>query len=331
MSAAIATKREQSVRKANHLIQKSRHQLSVAEQKAILYICSMIKPTDESLEYEIEIADYIKVCGMVNSGTNYEDVKNTLKLLRDKSWYLPPDENGDEVLVGWLAKARTNKKTGLAKIVIDEDLKPFLLNVSERFTQYQLINILGLTSSYAIHLYEVLKSREWVGHWIVSVDDFKHQFIINKIKTYDKWAQVKRKVIDVAVNQINNHTDLNVEYLDNGIQGRKTTQIAFRIQSKSDREFQEVKKQLHDILDNYSSLEEEKADKNLWQWANKAKKKEKTGKENIPISSRKSRIVEPIPEWYIRMKNEESESNIDVDFNRSEPPEGQTTIFDEFE
>ena len=63
----ILTKKEYFVVKGNELIQKSRFELSLQEQKTIAYICSMIKPINTldringvpfQLEYEFNIRDY---------------------------------------------------------------------------------------------------------------------------------------------------------------------------------------------------------------------------------------------------------------------------------
>ena len=113
----IYTKREYYVVKANELVQKSRFELSLTEQKTIAFICSMIKPISTSeqsnelyqLEYDFNIRDYCKVCGIdYDNGNNYAEVKATLKSLRDRSMWLTL-ENGSETLVGWLAKVTTNK------------------------------------------------------------------------------------------------------------------------------------------------------------------------------------------------------------------------------
>ena len=77
--------------KSNDLIQRNRFELSLPEQKTVAYICSMIQPmqTEESgfqLEYEFKIREYCKICGIdYDNGKNYQDVKATLKKLRDKS------------------------------------------------------------------------------------------------------------------------------------------------------------------------------------------------------------------------------------------------------
>ena len=56
--------RSYKIVKSNDLIQKSRFQLSLQEQKIILYLISKIKPTDmEFNEYTFEIYDFLKSVG----------------------------------------------------------------------------------------------------------------------------------------------------------------------------------------------------------------------------------------------------------------------------
>ena len=116
----IATKREYLVVKGNELIQNNRFELSLPEQKTVAFICSMIKPIEAidrakgvpfQLEYDFNIRDYCKVCGIdYDAGKNYADVKATLKKLSDRSMWVTFEENPDEeVLCRWLSKVRTNK------------------------------------------------------------------------------------------------------------------------------------------------------------------------------------------------------------------------------
>lgn len=101
--------------KSNDLIQRNRFELSLPEQKTVAYICSMIQPiqTEESgfqLEYEFKIREYCKICGIdYDNGKNYQDVKATLKKLRDKSmWLTLPD--GQKQQLDGLLKLQPIKK-----------------------------------------------------------------------------------------------------------------------------------------------------------------------------------------------------------------------------
>ena len=98
--------REYKIIKSNDLIQKSRFQLSVQEQKIILYIISKIKPNDKDLSLQdIKITEFCKICGIdYDNGKNYKNVKDTIKTLADKSLWLTLD-NGYDVLLRWITTA----------------------------------------------------------------------------------------------------------------------------------------------------------------------------------------------------------------------------------
>ena len=55
-------------------------------------------------------------------------------------------ENGSETLVGWLSRVTVNKKSGIVQIRLDDILVPFLFDLKQRFTEYRLIQILGMKS-----------------------------------------------------------------------------------------------------------------------------------------------------------------------------------------
>ena len=73
--------KDQRVVKSNDLIQKSRFDLSLQEQKIILYLISQITPYDEEFKlYEFSIQDFCNICGIDHtSGGNYADLKKAVK------------------------------------------------------------------------------------------------------------------------------------------------------------------------------------------------------------------------------------------------------------
>jgi plasmid replication initiation protein len=254
----ILKAREYTVSKSNQIVQKSRYDFSVAEQRTIAYICSKIKPIEAidrakgvpfQLEYEFNILDYCRTCGIQDNGRQYEDVKATLKSLSDKSMWLK-QEDGSEVLVRWLAKARTNKRSGKATIKIDEDLAPYLFDLQSKFLSYGLKNILNMKSQYSIRLYELLKSyydmkigqtdhRDKIekGHnpkkisWTFEVEELKKLLMVENVKSYSNYAEFKRKVLEVARKEINELTDISI-YFEPITKGRKTIKIKIDVVAK---------------------------------------------------------------------------------------------------
>lgn len=234
----IAKKREYLVVKGNELIQQNRFELSLQEQKTVAFICSMIKPVDKAngvpfqLEYEFNIRDYCKVCGIdYDNGKNYADVKEVLKHLRDRSMWLTL-ENGSETLVGWLAKVTTNKRSGIAKIKLDEDLVPYLFDLGQKFTQYQLYNILAMKSAFSVRLYELLKSYAYQKSKTFDIDELKRLLMVENVKSYINFKDFRKYVLEKAQKEINELTDININF-EPITKGRKVIKVKFRIDVKN--------------------------------------------------------------------------------------------------
>lgn len=252
-NSLVAQDRNYTVVKSNTLVLNSRYQYSVNQQKMIAYICSKIKPvTDFSnnqyqLEYEFEIADYIRLMGIQSKGEAYDNIKATLKSLRDKSFWLElPD--GSETTVSWVNKATTNKHSGLAKYRLDEDLVPYLFELKEKYLSYGLINILNFKSKYSIRLYEMLKAyydmkRSHYGQkryetpvveWTLDLDGLKHMLMLNTDEEPGKlsrYPDFRRKVLEIAQEEINTLSDMQFNF-EPITKGRKTVKVKFIIKFK---------------------------------------------------------------------------------------------------
>ena len=223
--------RSYKIVKANELIQKSRFNLQLQEQKIILYLISKIKPEDMELkEQTFEIRDFCKVCGLdADNGTNYRYIKQTLKDLRDKSIWITLDD-GSETTLAWIDKVIMNKYSGAVTIKIDDMMKPYLLHLKERYTQYELLYTLAMKSQYSLRLYELLKSYEYQRTKIFDIENLK---ILLSAENYKRFPDFKRKVLDISMREINNLSDLTVTY-DIIKESRRYAKIEFTMQVKKE-------------------------------------------------------------------------------------------------
>lgn len=60
--------------------------------------------------------------------------------------------------IPWVSKCEYQADVGVA-IKLNDELKPLLLNLKERYTQYTLDNILTMKSVYAIRIFELLQKE----------------------------------------------------------------------------------------------------------------------------------------------------------------------------
>lgn len=104
-----------------------------------------------------------------------------------------------EVLCRWLSKVWTNKRSGIAKIRIDEDLAPYLFDLKEKLTQYQLYNVLAMKSAFSVHMYKLLKSYAFQKYKVFDLDELKRLLMINNVKSYTRFEPITkgRKVVKI--------------------------------------------------------------------------------------------------------------------------------------
>lgn len=229
----LADKRYSTVTKANELIQKSRYSLSLQQQKIILYLISQLNPyAKEFKKSKFKIQEFCKVCGIdYQSGKNYATLKEQIKRIADKSCWIKL-ENGKETLLRWIEKPYIDEDSGTIEIVFDNDMKPFLLQLCENYTQYELGYLILFKSKYSIRLFELLESYHY--HKLeplqkeISVDDLKKYLDCEK---YKQFKDFNLRALSPAVAEINKYTMYNLEY-EYIKESRKIVAIKFTVTHK---------------------------------------------------------------------------------------------------
>ncbi len=217
--------------KSNKLIQQSRFSLSTQQQKILLYIISQIEPFDTEFKtYKFKITEFCAVCGIEPKGDIYAMLKRQIKDISDKSLWIET-EKGRETLVRCIEKPYIDKKSGTVELKLDEDMKPYLLQLKEKFTEYELIYTLNFKSKYSIRLYEYLKSIHFDKQ-----EEYTIKLPINSFQkmldsNYTDFKDFHTRVLKPAHKEINLYSDLNFDY-ELLKSGRKVSDIKIIISTK---------------------------------------------------------------------------------------------------
>lgn len=270
----VRSDRNMEVYKRSDMLQKGRHELTLQEQRCVLYAISKIKPDDTVFqEYKFEIRDFYRMCGLQNE--SYTDLKAILKGLSDKSWWVETAPN-EESTVRWFQKVRTNKKSGTVTIRFDDDMMPYLLELSkqnEYYTHYQLKYILPMKSQYAIRLYELLKSYQLNNYsWFFDIDDLKKKL---NCENYVRFPDFRRWAIEPAVAEINDFSDIKIAW-EPIKEGRKVVRMVFYMVEKNGNDLLEAEKAGNDQIEGQIELEDI-----LAEYEARSKVKEEFFKENL--------------------------------------------------
>lgn len=245
-SLAASKKRQHTVAKANDLIQQSRFSMTVQQSKIILYMISQIRPDDTGKEtYAFSVSEFCRACNIdYDNGKNLSNVKRALKSVASICvWIEQPDER--DVLLHWLNKVVLDRRTNTFEISFSTDMLPYLYDLKTRYTSYALSNVLAMESKYGIRLYELLKSYQHTYDGEVTFD-------LNELKeridatTYKRYPDFKRRVLDIATQDINEYSDINVEYKafsENGGRGIDTINFKIKEPEGLDKEIRIIRRE----------------------------------------------------------------------------------------
>lgn len=119
-----------------------------------------IKPEDDDLKsYLISIPDLAKLL-KISSANIYRDIDEITDDILKNHVAIKDPIKGRFIKIQWVSACAYEKGIGLA-IKINPLLKPFLLNLQDHYTQYQLEEVLAMKSVYAIRIYELLQKEKW--------------------------------------------------------------------------------------------------------------------------------------------------------------------------
>lgn len=203
------------VRKSNTAVQKARYSLTLRQQKLLCYLITLLKEDDTpDTEKTFDILDYYTFMGVTKQ--DYSKIKKDIQTIANCSWWKVDSKGKVEkgVLFRFIdGKPRyiIDNNRGTAKIIFqwDSDMLPHLQDLKKEYTQYKIWYIMTLKSEYSLRLYELLKSVENKTFWQFSIEQLKSLLMCD---SYTQFSDFRKRVIDRAVTEINNKTDINVSY-----------------------------------------------------------------------------------------------------------------------
>lgn len=213
------------VTKSNILIE-STYKLSLQEQRILLIMASKVQPNDETLKtYRFRAKDFIEIVGNKKGTGFYSYLKEIVNGLQTK--ILTIKEKGRQRNYNWVITSIYEENEGYITLQFHPSLKYLFLELKEKFTSYQLENVVRLNSVYSIRIYELLKQYERLRKRELTLEELRHFLAIEPTK-YKQYGHFKSKVLAVAQKEVNNKTDIHFEFVEIKT-GRKVTSIEFII------------------------------------------------------------------------------------------------------
>ena len=228
--------KKQLVTKDNSLIGAS-YSLGVVEQR-LIFLAIIEAREQKSLIaagglLRIYAQSYAKQFD-VEKNTSYEAMKRAVEGLYEAGFtYSKIDELSGKIgryKSRWVDKIGYIDDLGCVELVFASDVIPLITRLEAKYTEYELKQVVGLQSEYAIRLYELIIQWRSVGKTnLISLEELREK--LGLVDEYKRIEAFKRRVLNLAVRQINEHTDITVEY-EQHKQGRVITGFTFKFKVK---------------------------------------------------------------------------------------------------
>lgn len=229
------------VRKSNDLVQMTRNNLTLSQQRLMLHIFSMIKPEDTDLpSYELSIYDFIKMTGMdPHSGALYKQVRKNIEELANApiQWI---KNNGTSTVetFRWIDKVRIDEGRARMTITLDPVLKPHLVQLKTLYTTMDVTYTMLMRSTYSIRIYELCKSyqslylkKKAAGEPLV----WNLSMLYEQLSyTANRWSDFRRLALEKAKAEINEKTDIIFNYDVYEKKGQKVLSLVVTIDPVDD-------------------------------------------------------------------------------------------------
>lgn len=220
------------------------YSLSLTEQRLILLaIVDAREPKQGDSANDpmvIEASSYSQQFGTTRQAS-YLALKEATETLFNR--YFKYTENGKNIKSRWVSQIAYVDNAAQVELIFAPAVVPLITELEKHFTQYELEQVAGLNSAYAVRLYEVLMS--WRG--TQKTGEIKLSELRNRLGVedheYQKMSDFKRRVLDLSTTQINKHTDIKVQYQQHK-SGRKIIGFSFEFSFKKHKKKTSTKSEL---------------------------------------------------------------------------------------
>lgn len=230
------------VYKSNALVEAS-YRLSVYEQRIILGCIAQVRRDQPLTDQQLYAVSAQQIADMTGTslGTAYQNLKAASERLyrREVTLHEAPNGKGKVRLTRWVQTVEYREAEGLVALRFGTDMVPYLSQLTEQFTRYALTDVAHMDSAHAIRLYELLCQWRDAGQREVSIEWLRDAFQLGG--KYPAIKDFKKRVVQPAVDQINEHSPLWVKW-DQRKTGRRVSHLTFTFGEKAPEKPQKPRK-----------------------------------------------------------------------------------------
>ena len=214
---------------SNYLVESS-YRLNFQEKRLIAWLSTKIRKDDVDFKkYRVSIKEFAQEVNL-DPNSQYREMKKLTASLITRLIQIEDQETGKTKQMAWLCFAEWDPKMGICDLKFHPDLKPYLLQLNEKFTIVKFNDYMKLDSAYSMRILELLVQYESIGERKTTIKDIRAWCGIRKDE-YTLYANLKSRVIECAKTEINAKTEYEIDYVEIK-ESRKVVAIDWTIKKK---------------------------------------------------------------------------------------------------
>ncbi len=211
------------VTKHNDLIEAS-YKLTLEEQRLLLICIAKLDsrpntPFPDAITISAE--EYSDQYGILLRNA-YQQLQDASSKLYERDIKIKNAQKKERMR--WVYRVIYHDGEGCITLKFSPDVKPYISQLNGFFKSYHLKQIARMKSTYSIRLYELLNQWRDSGKRFFTLADFKEMLQIND--AYDRYTDLRKWVIEPAIEEINDKTDLHVTFQPEK-KSRKVVKLVF--------------------------------------------------------------------------------------------------------
>jgi plasmid replication initiation protein len=220
----------------HNAITNARYEYSEMQLDIFLYLLSSLRKDQPDGVYEISVGEMSK---LTDKKYNYQQLRLATEGMGSRMFEIPneTDKKGRQVWRQMWMFDRVDyiHGTGIIEIEFTRTIQPYLFDLKANFTSFQLYSALRLGSKHAKRIYTLCsqwKDKGQTPEYVIQ--EFKRTIGLINDKGDMEYAEItmfKKFVLDIAVKQINEHTDLEIGYTLRK-RGRSFQNITFTVKAQ---------------------------------------------------------------------------------------------------
>lgn len=226
--------------KSNELIQAS-YTLTLVEQRLILLAIVEARETGlgitSNTHLTVSASSYANQFN-VTLDAAYLALDGAAKTLFERQVTLsdldPSSKRPRKRVTRWISEIAYVQDSGKIQLIFSPAIVPEITRLEANFTSYDLEQVSELQSAYAVRLYELLIKWRSIGKTpVFGLEAFRDQLGLRSDE-YLRMELFKRRVLHLALHQINERTDIFANYEQHKT-GRNITGFSFRFKQKNNK------------------------------------------------------------------------------------------------